>query len=193
MLEKKELSYGVGLAPIPDSNYWIDDDDYINAYLQTFTLFSNKTDDREKLPQDYDAGRDYHGPKVFSPTHCIKTFDFNRPKQMAPYIAIIGTQSNITDQLSAYIAALGKWQHDETPVAKFGNPLFTPVHYNSVEEMDEYIKSPDYKTSRKVKGICYGFQHYVDGAAPNNVTVSFHFPDKKIGLSKLGYEQGVPD
>jgi len=59
--------------------------------------------------------------------------------------------------------------------------------------MNEYITSPDYKSSKKIRGICYGFQHYVDGAAPNNYTVGFHFPDKKVGLSAKGYEQGVPD
>jgi len=43
--------------------------------------------------------------------------------------------------------------------------------------MNDYISSPDYKTSGKNKGICIGFQHHVDPNDPNNYTVSIHFPD----------------
>lgn len=67
------------------------------------------------------------------------------------------------------------------------------VNYATVEEFNEYISSPDYKSSRKTKGICFGFEHFVDGVAPNNYTVSYHFPDKRIGVSKIGYNQGVPN
>ena len=88
---------------------------------------------------------------------------------------------------------MAKWQRSYGPLVALGAVPFKPVHYDTVEEMESYITSPDYKSSRKIKGICYGFQQHIKDAAPNNYTFSFHFPDKKVGLSKIGYEQGVPD
>ena len=85
--------------------------------------------------------------------------------------------------MAAYITGIKDFQQGEGALIALGAVPFKVVHYDTVQEMESYITSPDYKSSRKVKGICYGFQQYVDGAAPNNYTFSFHFPDKKIGLS----------
>ena len=59
---------------------------------------------------------------------------------------------------------------------------------------NEYISSPDYKTGRKYKGVCWGLEQHVDNdTAANNYTFSFHWPDKKIGFAKLSYSQAIPD
>jgi hypothetical protein len=83
---------------------------------------------------------------------------------------------------------VAKFEQDDSTVAKFGVPLYKLVHYETLEEMESYISGPDYKTSRKKKGVCVGLQHYVDDdTKPNNYTFSWHYPDKRLGLSKLGY------
>jgi len=100
MLEKKELSYP-GLGPntenIPEGLYWDEENSLLNAAVRPLTAFADKCDDKGGCGLDYDIAYDYHGPKIFAPSHCIKSFDYNRPKQVSPYVAIIGTQTNITD------------------------------------------------------------------------------------------------
>ena len=79
-------------------------------------------------------------------------------------------------------------------IAKIGLPSYKTTYYNSTEEFEAYIASPDYKSDRKHTGVCWGVQHYVDDdTAPNNYTLSLHFPDKKLGVKLVSYNQGVPD
>ena len=62
------------------------------------------------------------------------------------------------------------------------------VHYNTTADFEDYISGPTYKTDRKHKGVCWGLQHYVEeDQAANNYTFSYHWPDKRIGFSKLSY------
>ena len=35
-------------------------------------------------------------------------------------------------------------------------PAYTTTYYNSTEEFDAYIASPDYKSDRKHTGVCFG-------------------------------------
>ena len=95
----------------------------------------------------------------WGPAHCIGRFDFNRPKCSAPYLAIIGDQTNITDEMSQLYMGIKSTQKDTK--GTFALPNYEMVHYNSAEEMDDFISSPDYKTNcngRKstTKGICWG-------------------------------------
>ena len=46
---------------------------------------------------DYSVGWDWNGPQLYSPSHCLKQFDYDSPKQSSPLIAVIGNQTNITD------------------------------------------------------------------------------------------------
>ena len=79
-------------------------------------------------------------------------------------------------------------------LAKIGLPSYKTTYYNSTEEFEAYIASPDYKSDRQHTGVCWGIQHYIDDdTAANNYTLSLHFPDKKLGLSLISYNQGVPD
>ena len=52
--------------------------------------YANYSEKHDKIPEDYSVGWDWHGPQFYAPTHCLKTFDFNRPKASAPLIAVIG-------------------------------------------------------------------------------------------------------
>jgi len=54
-------------------------------------------DTHKECGVEYDIADDFNGPKIYTPSHCIKSFDYNRPKQMSPYVAMIGTQTNVTD------------------------------------------------------------------------------------------------
>jgi len=40
--------------------------------------------------------------------------------------------------------------------AKLGLPDYQPKYFSTVEEFEDYIKSPDYKSNRKTRGICFG-------------------------------------
>ena len=60
--------------------------------------------------------------------------------------------------------------------------------------MDEYISSPEYKTSRRQNsGICVGIEHHQNPDQPNNYTFSLHYPDKPIGRSSYHWEMAIPD
>lgn len=52
--------------------------------------YANYSENHDKIPEDYSVGWDWHGPQFYAPSHCLKTFDFNRPKASAPLIAVIG-------------------------------------------------------------------------------------------------------
>ena len=96
MLKKQGIST-IGLGPDPDTNLFDSSDDYLNGYVRNLTQFTGLCDDRGGCGVDYNIAEDYHGPKIYTPSHCIKSFDYDRPKQVSPYVAIIGTQTNITD------------------------------------------------------------------------------------------------
>ena len=66
-----------------------------------------------------------------------------------------------------------------TTAIKLLVPSYKTTYYNSTEEFDAYIASPDYKSDRKHTGVCFGVQHYFDDdTAANNYTFSFHWPDQ---------------
>ncbi len=100
MLGKKELTY-TALRQQEDGTF-DNDSDWVNPMLRPLTIFADKPDSHNPDPADYDLGYDYHGPLIYIPSQCVKTFDFNRPKQPSNQIAIIGRQSNITDSLVNY-------------------------------------------------------------------------------------------
>ena len=77
-------------------------------------------------------------------------------------------------------------------------PKYRLLPFDTVEEFNDYISSPDYKSSRNYQGICFGIQQFGDNSteAPpsNNNTFSLHFPDKNFGLpTKYKYPMGIPD
>ena len=41
---------------------------------------------------------------------------------------------------------------------KFVVPKYETKHFNTTEEFNEYIQSPDYKKDSDHKGVCLGFQ-----------------------------------
>ncbi len=79
-------------------------------------------------------------------------------------------------------------------IGKLGLPNYKLGYYNSTAQFEEYIASPEYKTSKKNPGVCFGVQHYMDeDTKANNYTLSLHFPDKKVGKARIPYNMGVPD
>lgn len=43
------------------------------------------------------------------------------------------------------------------------------------------------------KGVCFAVEFFVqDETMPHNYTFKIHFPDKRIGVSKFSYSQGIP-
>lgn len=43
-------------------------------------------------------------------------------------------------------------------------PRYSQMYFDSQAEFDDYIASPDYKSSTKFKGICFGVQHFADNS-----------------------------
>ena len=169
-------------------------DDWINDKVRPMFEYVDYYERHHQDPSEYDVAWDWYGPQFFAPSQCIKILDWNKPKKSSAYIAIIGSQTNITDSVVDYMVGLRKIQF--AGVAKFGAPYYKGIHFDTVEEFNEYIASPDYK-SRNQKAICYGVQHFApdnkEVAQSNNYTFSFHFPDKRVGLTKLSYAQGIPN
>jgi len=122
--------------------------------LQPMFTFANYTEKHDKVAEDYDPGFDYFSMQYWSPSHCIKQFDYNRPKVSSPIIGIIGAQSRITDQLGQFISTLRTSQ--KSSPAKFGVPPYEMQFFATQQEFDAFISSPDYKNGRKNKGVCFG-------------------------------------
>ena len=91
----------------------------------------------------------------------MKQFDFNRPKKFANQIAIIGAQTNITDSLGSYMMGLNAIIRNNK-IGKLSLPNYKLGYYNSTAQFDEYVASPEYKTSKQDPGVCFGVQHYMD-------------------------------
>ena len=70
-------------------------------------------------------------------------------------------------------------------------PKYVPGYFNSPEEFDTYIASPDYMKSNSAKGVCFGIQMTRNNT--NDYAFDLHYPDKRIGVSKYSYAQGVPN
>ena len=62
-------------------------------------------------------------------------------------------------------------------------------NFASIEEFNDYVASPDYQT-KSYKGVCHAIQ--VNNPSPNDFQISIHLPDKRIGVSKYSYSQGIP-
>ena len=93
----------------------------------------------------------------------------------------------MTDEISDYYMGIKKTQLNTA--AKFGVPKYKLVNYESPEDFDNYISSPDYKQDRNNQGVCFGFEHHYEEnvTASNNITMDFHYPDKRIGVSAVSY------
>ena len=71
--------------------------DYLKNVVRDFFIWSDYSEKHNVTPEEYDPGWDFYNAMFWSPSHCLKTFDFNRPKVSSPIIGIIGAQSDITD------------------------------------------------------------------------------------------------
>ena len=87
-----------------------------------------------------------------------------------------------------------------TTAAAIAVPFYQSYHFNTIEEFNDYIESPDYKLNNQHKGVCHAIQHYADeqidgktDATSNNYTFDIHFPDKAVSISQYAYAQGVPN
>ena len=88
-----------------------------------------------------------------------------------------------------YYVGIRKVQY--ATAAALGVPFYKPVNYTSVEEFTDYVESPDYMTGNK-KGVCFAVEFFED-AENNDYSFNFHYPDKRIGVSKFSYAQGIPN
>ena len=109
MLNKKWVAFP-GLANL--GGYWSDStdgDDWMNYNVRPFYTYANYSErHHDHIPEDYDVAYDWRGPQFYAPSHCLKTFDFNRPKVSSPLIAVIGNQTNITDSFQDFYVSLRK-------------------------------------------------------------------------------------
>ena len=88
----------------------------------------------------------------------------------------------MTDSYGNYYVGL---RHIQTSTAAaLAVPFYKPYHFESEEEFNDYIKSPDYQT-RDNKGVCMAIQ--IKSEAENDYQISIHLPDKRIGVSKFSY------
>ena len=83
------------------------------------------------------------------------------------------------------------------PSTRLAIPNYEMVNYETVEELEEYIASPDYKADTDHKGVCFGIQHYVDHDVPDgelshNYTFDFFFPDQAVGWSAKQFPKAIP-
>ena len=124
MLAKKTPSFpGVGY----ENGYWQNStagDTWLNNHVRPFFNYSDYIDDHNKKEETgtYDVGYDKKGPQFYAPSHCLKTFDWNRPKRSSPIIAIIGTETNLTSSIGNYMFGIRKTQH--ATLAAFATPLY---------------------------------------------------------------------
>ena len=67
-------------------------DDYVALKYQVrpFFEFANYTESHDGTASAYNQGWDYFSALQWSPSHCLKSFDYNRPKVSSPIIGIIG-------------------------------------------------------------------------------------------------------
>ena len=75
-------------------------------------------------------------------------------------------------------------------------PWYVPYHFDTIEEFNEYIEDPAYKTNNEYKGVCFALQHWADEdvkGPQKNYTFSLHYPDKSVGLKPRQYAKGVPN
>ena len=75
-------------------------------------------------------------------------------------------------------------------------PWYVPYHFDTIEDFNEYIENPAYKTNNEYKGVCFALQHWADEDAKGpqkNYTFSLHYPDKSVGLKPRQYAKGVPN
>lgn len=75
-----------------DGAYILDYDDLSYA-VRPFFEFADYSEKHDETPEKYTTGEDFNDALLWSPSHCIKSFDYNRPKVAAPIIGIIGAQS----------------------------------------------------------------------------------------------------
>ena len=69
-------------------------------------------------------------------------------------------------------------------------PKYMAMRFPTIEEFNDYITSPDYQTQDN-KGVCMAIEFKEEET--NKFDVKIHFNDKKIGISKFAYSQGMPD
>lgn len=122
MLDKKGIAYP-GVVNV-NGTWWPSTDyNYVyNALNIPFTIFGNYSEKNNHDPANYQMEYDWQGPQFYSPSHCLRNFDYMRPKAASPVIGIIGNQTDITDSISKYYAALRKVQHSSA--GRFVTPLY---------------------------------------------------------------------
>lgn len=169
-------------------------DSWMNDRVRPFFDWADYYEKHNGPGPNYDVAWDWYGPQFYAPSQCIKLTSWGHPKKSSPLIAVIGSQTNITDSVVQYMIGIRKTQF--STAAKLGVPYYKGVHFETIEEFNEYISSPDYRTSRDTQGVCYGVQDFgpdtKEVAQSNNYTFSLHFPDKRIGPASLSYSQGIP-
>ena len=104
---------------------------------------------------------------------------------------MIGEQTDITRSVSQYFVGLRKTI--KKGVKGFFIPKYNPIDYSSAEEMDDYIASKEYKSSKDYEGVCVGIEQIINEDQPNNYTFVLHYPDKAFDRSEKQYSKGVPD
>ncbi len=156
MLDKKYPTFpGVGKKENGDwckdtsCDAWMD-----NAVRPLFTYADYTEKHQRDTGGSYDTSFDWRGPQFWAPGHCIRTTDWASPKKSSPFIGMIGAQTNMTDMIGDYYIGLKKTQLGTA--AKFAVPKYKIVPYDTEEEFNDYISSPDYKANRDNQGVCFG-------------------------------------
>ena len=167
------------------------EDDWVDDKVHDMFEWANYTEKHNagKTPFEYDISWDWHGPQFWAPSHCLKTFSWQRPRKPSPLIGLIGPKSNLTQSVDDYYVGLRKVQFGTA--AALAVPFYKTYNFTSVQDFNDYIESPDYMTG-SIKGVCFAIEFFED-VANKNYTFKLHFPDKKIGISKFSYAQGVPN
>ena len=159
MLDKKMVVFpGIGNV---EGNWANDthDDKWMEDKVRPFFVYADYYESHNKDPAKYSAAWDWYGPQFWAPSQCIRYFDWAKPPKSSPIIAMIGDQSNITDSVSQYIQGLKNTQYGTAAVLAV--PNYRTIWYDTVDELNEYIASPDYKIDQDHKGVCFGMQHFV--------------------------------
>ena len=109
MLRKK--GFAMPGIPMDEHGVWTSDkvDDHaashkINKFVRPFAEFADYTGFGKFYsdPEDYNVGYDYTGPQMYAPSHCMRSFDYNKPGKSSPLIAIIGKETYMTEGLLDY-------------------------------------------------------------------------------------------
>ena len=92
MFKKKYIVYpGVPQNGLGSWDHNTDNCNLLNDKVSALTCYSGYYERHDPdICTDYDVANDWMGPQFYAPSHCLKTYSWNKPKVSSPLIGVIG-------------------------------------------------------------------------------------------------------